>query len=160
MHLKYALNSLCHGNWPIKRIRLPLCRDPVLPAFIAGADNGSPFCQKREREREKRDKRDKRQVGGLEQSRRENALAGGQERPWGADGARACPGRRPLRRPLLAATPVPHRHSGGFRLKGTRRPFPFSICLSFLVCRERRISPDRADPGCRAVLKVQNLLNT
>lgn len=40
-----------------------------------------------------------------------------------------------------------------------RRLFPFSICLSFLVRRERRINPERADAGGRAVLQVQNLLD-
>ena len=36
---------------------------------------------------------------------------------------------------------------------------PFSISLSFLICRERRTDPERADPGGGAVLKVQNLLD-
>lgn len=35
--------------------------------------------------------------------------------------------------------------------------FSFPICLSVLACRERRINPDCAGTGGRAVLKVQNL---
>ena len=66
----------------------------------------------------------------------------------------------------------PSRYPGGTLARRWRRcpqragsargphSVPLSISLSFFVCREGRIDPERADPGGRAVLKVQNLLDT
>lgn len=94
---------------------------------------------------------------GLVPPRRERALEGGQEksRPRRGPGELTagwsfCPGDPASR----------HRRHGPTmcRFRPTMiQAFPFLICLSVLVCRERRINPERADPGCRAVLKVQNL---
>ena len=64
---------------------------------------------------------------------------------------------------MARAPPVRYPGSSWAQCWGSARgpqSTPFSISLSFLICRERRTDPERADPGGRAVLKVQNLPDT
>ena len=69
---------------------------------------------------------------------------------------------RPCCRPVARA-PLPQVPGGSWAQwwGSARGPLsaPFSISLSFLICRERRTDPEHADPSGGAVLKVQNLLD-
>lgn len=74
------------------------------------------------------------------------------ERSWGAAGCWSFhPGKAGSSSPRHRYT-CPEQVGQARR---TRTPFLFPSCLSFSLCRERRVNPERADPGCRAVLKVQ-----
>lgn len=79
-----------------------------------------------------------------------------QERPCHWPGSRSVPpGTRQL--PGTASVPLPLPR---VRAQPATRRAALPIGLSFLICRERRTDPERADPGCRTALKVQNLLDT
>lgn len=84
-------------------------------------------------------------------------MGGGKEnsRPWEALGCRQW-ARAPLQaaRQLQTTTLVPQNQA-----QDDAQACPFFISLFYSVCRERRINPEHADSGGRAILKVQNLLD-